>query len=36
MGEYLKFVKDFEINDKIHGISKDKLVEIFKKVSYCH
>lgn len=36
MGEYIKFVKDFGINDKQYGIHKNKIIDIFKKCSYCH
>lgn len=36
LGEFLKFVKDFEIGHKEHGLHKNKLMEIFKKSSHCH
>lgn len=36
MGEFLKFILDFEINHKQHGLSKDRIIDIFKKASYCH
>ena len=36
MGEFYKFIKDFEIDNKENGLGKDKILDIFKKSSYCH